>query len=299
MKILVTGASGFIGSSLVPFLARAGHTVTRLTRASSGAEADAPRWDPATGALDPRTIEGLDAVVHLAGEDIASGTWTKAKKRRIRESRVEATALLARALARLIPPPATLACASAIGYYGDRGDEVLDEDSAAGIGFLASVCRDWEAAAALAGSAGIRVLHLRFGVVLSPSGGALAKMLGPFRHGVGGPIGNGRQYVSWIAMDDAVAAILHALSTPALRGAINVASPHPVTQAEFAKTLGRVLGRPTLLTVPAFGVKLMLGEMASETILASQRLTPARLLASGYAFRWPQLDSALRHLLAP
>lgn len=299
MKILVTGASGFIGSALVPFLARAGHVVTRLTRRPGASPPGEPRWDPATGAIDPTVIEGFDAVVHLAGEDISSGAWTREKKRRIRDSRVDGTSLLARALAGLARPPATLACASAIGYYGDRADERLDESSAPGTGFLASVCRDWEAAATPARSAGIRVTHLRFGVVLSPSGGALAKMLGPFRRGAGGPIGGGRQYVSWIALDDALAAIRHALVTRALDGAVNVASPNPVTQAEFAKTLGHALGRPTLLSVPGFAVKLVLGEMAGETILASQRLTPARLLATGYAFEFPRLDAALRHLLAP
>ena len=298
MRVLVSGATGLIGSALVARLGQTGHAAIRLVRTDPDPGGTDVRWDPAAGALDPAPLEGLDAVVHLAGEDIASGAWTDAKKARIRASRVDATALLARTVARLSRPPAVLACASAVGYYGDRGDEVLTEESAAGTGFLASVCRDWEQAAAPASEAGIRVLHLRFGVVLDPSAGALSKMLGLFRKGMGGPIGGGRQYVSWIALDDAVGGILHGLSTPALSGAVNVAAPAAVTQSEFAATLGRVLGRPTLLSVPAFGVRLMLGEMAGETILASQRLVPGRLLATGYTFRWPALEPALRHLLS-
>jgi len=297
VKVLVSGSTGFIGSALVPFLAEGGHAVTRLVRPETPSAGAAALWNPEAGTVAAAALEGFDAVVHLAGEDVSSGTWTGAKKARIQRSRVEGTALLARSLASLRHPPRVLACASAVGYYGDRGDEVLTEDSPPGKGFVAAVCRDWEAAAAPAALAGIRVLHLRFGVVLKPSGGALARMLGPFRMGMGGPIGSGRQYVSWVAMDDALGALAHALATERLRGALNVASPTPVTQAELAKTLGRVLGRPTLLSVPAFGVRLMFGEMADEMLLASQRLAPARLLASGYRFRWPELEPALRHLL--
>ena len=296
--MLVSGATGLIGSALVARLGQEGHSAIRLLRGRPEPGGSDVGWDPAAGALEPAAIEGLDAVVHLAGENIASGTWTSAKKARIRASRVDTTALLARTLAGLSRPPAVLACASALGYYGDRGDELLTEASSPGTGFLASVCRDWERAAAPASDAGIRVVHLRFGVVLDASAGALPKMVGPMRVGMGGPIGGGRQYVSWVALDDAVGAILHSLSTPALSGAVNVATPAPVTQSEFAATLGRVLGRPTLMSVPAFGVRLMLGEMATETVLASQRLVPGRLLATGYAFRWPALEPALRHLLA-
>lgn len=297
MRILVTGSTGLVGSALVLFLSASGHAVIRLVRSEVPPGGAAARWDPEAGMLDPAALEGLDAVVHLAGEDIAGGSWTAAKKARIRGSRVEGTALLARTLASLDRPPAALACASAIGYYGDRGDETLTEESSPGSGFLASVCRDWEAAATPAVEAGIRVLHLRFGVVLSAAGGALAKMLGPFRMGMGGPIGSGRQYVSWIAMDDVLEAINHLLSNPTLHGPVNVASPKPVTQLEFARTLGRVLGRPTVLAVPAFGMRLMFGEMATEVLLASQRLEPARLLSSGYEFRYPDLEPALRHLV--
>ena len=293
----MSGSTGLIGSALVPALRAAGHSVRRLVRAAPSDPGDI-RWSPDAGVLDAPALEGLDAVVHLAGEDISSGTWTSAKKARIRDSRVAGTALLARALAALARPPAALVSASAVGYYGDRGDAVLTEDAPAGQGFLASVCRDWEAATAPASAAGIRVAHLRLGVVLSARGGALARMLGPFRMGMGGPVGGGRQYVSWIALDDAVGAILHALATPALSGAVNVSAPAPVTQGEFARALGRVLGRPSLVPVPAFTVKLMFGEMASETLLASQRMTPARLESWGYRFRWPDLEPALRHLLA-
>ncbi len=298
MKVLVTGSTGLIGSALVRRLGEGGHAVRRLVRTERDPARADIRWDPAAGALDVEALEGVDAVVHLAGEDIASGTWTPAKKARIRDSRVETTSLLARALARLSRPPAVLASASAVGYYGDRGDEILTEDSAPGTGFLAAVCRDWERAAAPAADAGIRVLTLRFGVVLSPSGGALARMLGPFRKGLGGPIGGGRQYVSWIAIDDALGAILHGLATPALAGPVNITAPTPVTQSEFAERLGSVLHRPTVLGIPAFGVRLMFGEMAGETLLASQRLVPKRLLAAGYEFRFPTLEPALRHLLA-
>jgi uncharacterized protein (TIGR01777 family) len=297
VNILVSGSSGLIGAALVPFLSAGGNTVVRLVRSRAEQTGPAVAWDPVAGTLDRAALEGFDAVVHLAGEDISSGTWTAAKKARIRDSRVEGTRLLARAIASLERAPGVLACASAVGYYGDRGNQLLTEESEPGTGFLASVCRDWEAAATPAAEAGIRVAHLRFGVVLSAAGGALARMLGPFRMGMGGPLGSGRQYVSWIAIDDAVGAVGHVLSTPPLRGAVNVAAPTPVTQAEFARALGRALGRPTVLAMPAFAVRLMFGEMADELLLPSQRLAPARLLASGYRFRFPELDGALRHLL--
>jgi len=297
MKVLVSGSSGLIGSALIPSLTAGGHSVVPLVRSTIVRRSGSVRWDPVAGALDRAALEGFDAVVHLGGEDISAGKWTAAKKARIRQSRVDSTGLLARTLASLKRPPGVLACASAIGYYGDRGDEILTEESGPGAGFLAGVCRDWEAAATPAREAGIRVVHLRFGVVLSVNGGALARMLGPFRLGMGGPLGSGRQYVSWVAIDDAVAAIGHVLSTPPLHEAVNVASPGPVTHAEFARALGRVLGRPTVLPMPAFAVRLMFGEMGDELILSSQRLSPTRLLSSGYEFRFPQLPGALRHLL--
>ena len=254
-------------------------------------------WDPAAGQIDAAALEGVDAAVHLAGENIASGRWTSSKKRRILESRVQGTRTLCDGLARLTCPPKALICASAIGYYGSRGDEVLTEESGPGTGFLADVCRAWEAAAEPAEKRGIRVVRLRIGVILSPAGGALAKMLLPFKLGAGGKIGDGKQYMSWIALDDLVVAIHHALVTESLSGPVNGVSPYPVANADFTRTLGRVLARPTLFPMPAFAARLAFGEMAKETLLASTRVDPARLRASGYKFRHPELEGALRHLL--
>ena len=272
--MLVTGASGFIGSALVQSLAETGHTVMRLARAKADAGAGHLHWDPASGTLQADTLEGMDAVVHLAGEDIASGSWTEAKKARIRESRVNGTSLLAQTLARLSRRPAVLASASAVGYYGDRGDEVLTEDSPAGSGFLASVLPGLGARHGVSRRGRIRVLHLRFGVVLSPSGGALARMLGPFRKGMGGPIGGGRQYVSWIARTTRSAPSCTASQRPRFGGGERLIAKPRCTQAEFTGALGRVLHRPTLLSVPAFGVRLMFGEMAGETLLAASASCP-------------------------
>jgi uncharacterized protein (TIGR01777 family) len=254
-------------------------------------------WDPAAGSIDKEGLEGHDGVVNLAGENIAE-RWTLAKKARIRESRVKGTRLLADALAGLSQPPKVLVCASALGYYGNRGSEVLREDSGAGSGFLAEVCQEWEAAAEPAKQKGIRVVHLRIGIVLSPAGGALAQMLLPFKMGVGGKVGSGQQYMSWVALDDVVGAIHHTLSTESLGGAANAVAPNPVTNLEFTKTLGRVLGRPTIFPMPAFAARLAFGEMADGLLLSSARLEPAQLTASGYQFRYPHLESALRHLLA-
>jgi uncharacterized protein (TIGR01777 family) len=247
--------------------------------------------------VDTAGLEGLDAAVHLAGENLATGRWTAEKKARIRESRVNGTRFLCEALVRLAQPPKALMCASAIGYYGDRGEAILREDSPAGSGFLAEVCRAWEGAAAAAVQQGIRVVHLRIGVVLSPAGGALAKMLTPFKMGLGGKIGSGQQYMSWIALDDLLGIIHHALTSDTLQGPVNAVAPQPVTNVEFTTTLGRVLARPTLLPMPAFAARLAFGEMAQELLLASTRVVPASLLASGYGFRYPELEGALRHLL--
>lgn len=296
MHILITGASGLIGSALVPSLVDAGHRVTRLSRSQPPPGENAMRWDPMGGPLDPNALAGVEAVVHLAGETIAQ-RWTPAVKSRIRESRVKGTATLCEALAGMPTPPKVLVSASAIGYYGDRGDELLTEASAMGRGFLAEVCRDWEAATEPALRRGVRVVPLRFGIVLSPAGGALAKMLPPFRLGIGGMLGNGRQYLSWIALDDVVGGIQHALLTESLQGATNAVSPKPVTNQEFTKTLGTVLGRPTVFPMPAFAARLMFGEMADELLLASTRVQPAKLEASGYRFRYPDLTAALRYLL--
>ena len=298
MRILVSGASGLVGSALVAQLVADGHVVVPLVREALTSAREAVLWQPAEGTIDASALEGFDAVVHLAGENIAARRWTTAQKQRIRESRVGGTRLLADALARTRHPPKVLVGASAIGYYGDRGAELLPEESGPGNGFLPAVCVAWEAAAAPVETAGIRLVSARFGVILSPEGGALAKMLGPFRLGCGGRIGNGRQYWSWIALRDAVGAIRHALATESLQGPVNVVAPQPVTNREFTRILTRVLGRPAFIPLPAFAARLALGEMADALLLASSRVEPARLTATGFAFEHPELEGALRALLA-
>lgn len=297
MKLLVSGSSGLIGSSLVAAMKAGGHTIGRIVREGPHADPSTVRWNLESGTIDAAAMEGYDAVAHLAGENIA-GRWGAEKKRRIRESRVRGTRLLAEALAKLSKPPKVLACASAIGFYGNRGDEVLTEESASGTDFLSEVCREWEAATKAAADKGIRVVNLRFGVVLSARGGALAKMLFPFRWGAGGIVGDGRQYWSWISLADVVDAIQHALATESLTGPVNVVSPQPVTNREFTNTLGTVLHRPTLFPMPAFATRLVFGEMADALLLASQRVEPARLTANRYSFSYPDLESALRFTLA-
>jgi uncharacterized protein (TIGR01777 family) len=295
LRVAVSGASGLIGRALVPRLQRDGHTVLRLVRREPRGAGEV-RWDPEAGRLDAAALEGVDAAVHLAGESVAGGRWTDERKRRIRDSRVEGTRLLAATLAKLKNCPSALVSASAVGIYGSRGDERLDEMSAPGGDFLAGVVREWEAAAAPASEAGIRVAHLRFGIVLSARDGALAKMLPAFRLGAGGTLGNGRQWMSWLSLDDAVELIVHALRDPGFGGAVNAVAG-AVTNAEFAATLGRVLGRPSLVPVPAFALRLMFGEMADGAILASQRVDHRRLTQMGYAFRHPELEEALRAAL--
>lgn len=295
MRISVTGSSGLIGSALVPALTAEGHEVARVVRSATAG--GAWRWDPGAGHVDARAVNGMDAVVHLSGENIAAGRWTAARKARIRDSRRHGTRVMAEAVAGADPRPKALLCASAMGFYGDRGDESLTEASAPGRGFLPEVSREWEAACAPARDRGVRVVHLRFGIVLSPAGGALAKMLLPFRLGVGGVVGSGRQWWSWVSLDDVLGAIRHALVTPGLAGPVNVTAPNPVTNADFTRTLGRVLSRPTLFPVPAFAARLAFGEMADALLLASARVVPERLLQTGYAFRHPELEPALRHLL--
>lgn len=297
-RLLLSGGRGLIGSALSRYLASQA-IATDLQYLSRAADVDGAltvRWDPVTGYIDADGLEGFDAVIHLAGETIAS-RWSKARKTRIRDSRVGGTALLAQALAKCARPPKTLICASAIGYYGDRGDEIVDEESAAGAGFLAEVVRDWEGAAAAALAAGIRVVHLRFGLVLSSSGGALTSMLLPFKLGLGGPLGSGRQYVSWVTLGDVVAVIDHVLAHDTIAGAVNVTTSAAVTQAEFARTLGRTLHRPSILPLPGWAVRLLLGEMGEELLLASTRVHPGQLLASGYTFQQQDLSAALTHLL--
>jgi uncharacterized protein (TIGR01777 family) len=295
--VAVTGASGLLGSALVPALTSAGHRVTRLVRRHP--RADEIRWDPAAGMIDAGPLEGIQAVVHLAGENIGA-RWTAARKRRIRESRVGGTQLLSRTLAGLRQPSRVLISASAVGIYGSRGDELLTESSALPSppgDFLAQLGREWEEATQPAASAGVRVVPLRFGIVLAPSGGVLARMLPPFRLGLGGPFGDGRQWMSWVSIEDVVGAILHALSTEELAGPVNATAPQPVTNRVFATTLGRVLHRPAILPLPSIAIKIALGEMGSVALLGSQRVVPPRLLRSGYRFRHPELEGALRAVL--
>jgi uncharacterized protein (TIGR01777 family) len=296
MRILVSGATGLVGSNFVEWARQNGHNCVALTRRRRGG--DDIEWNPGSGQLDPSLLQGFDAVVHLAGDNIAHGRWTAEKKRLIRDSRVQGTALLCDRLKQVEANPAVLVSASAIGYYGNRGDEQLDEKSSAGTGFLADVCRDWEEATQSLTDSGIRVVNARLGVVLSAEGGALKQMLGPFRMGTGGIVGNGRQYWSWITVDDVVRAILFAIENSELTRAVNVVSPHPVTNREFTKTLGHVLKRPTIVPMPAFGARILLGEMADELLLASTRVYPAKLTAAGYVYRHADLESALQALLS-
>ena len=295
MRLVVTGSSGFLGSALIPFISTRGHAVTRLVR-SSPREGEI-HWDPGAGRVNGAALEGVEAVIHLAGDNIATGRWTAAKKARIRDSRVRGTRLLSEALASLKSPPKALLCASGCGYYGDRGEEILTEASLPGSDFLADMCREWEAACTPAVEKGIRVVNLRFGMVLHSTAGALRKMVPPFKMGVGGKLGFGRQYMSWVAIGDVLGAIDHILSTPEIKGPVNVVTPQPVTNEEFTKTLGKTLSRPTIFSVPAFALRLALGELADMVLLASHRVQPERLLASGYSFLYPELEGALRHLL--
>lgn len=297
MNVLVSGTTGLVGSALLPALQRAGHSVTALAREGAQSGTATVSWSPENGRIESAKLAGVQAVIHLAGENIADGRWTKEKKQRIRGSRVKGTDLLARAIIGMPQPPQVFVCASAIGIYGNRGEEWLTEDSSLGNDFLAGVCREWEAATVPLIDAGIRVVHLRFGVILSPKGGALAKMLPIFQMGAGGPAGDGGQYVSWITLGDAVGVILQALQSDSLSGPVNVVTPGPLTNRELAKALGEALGRPAVMPAPAFALKLAFGEMAEATVLASQRVKPARLQAAGYAFQHPDITSALQHLL--
>lgn len=295
MRILVTGSTGLVGGALIPALLAEGHEVVRLVR--SQPKAGEVRWDPAKGSIDGGALEGLDAVVHLAGENISEGRWTDEKKKRIRDSRVEGTRILSEALAKLAAPPKVLVSSSAIGFYGNRGDELLTEQSASGDEFLSEVCREWELETRAAAEKGMRVVHLRFGVILSVSGGALAKMLTPFKLGVGGKVGDGTQYMSWIDLEDVVGVIMFALKQDELRGPVNVVAPEPVTNQEFTKAMGEALSRPTILPVPAFAARLAFGEMADALLLSSIRVEPARLKEAGYVFKHPKLEDSLRHNL--
>lgn len=298
MRVLVTGSTGFIGSALVSALDQRGDKVVRLGRSASAT--GGPTWDPDAGTISTVAFDGVDAVVHLAGEGIAEKKWTPDQKRRILDSRVKGTTLLARTLAELPTKPGVLVSGSAIGYYGNRDDEVLDETSSGGDDFLAEVCRQWEAAAVPAADAGIRLVTIRTGIVLDPRGGVLARLLRPFRLGLGGRVASGKQWMSWIALADTVGAIVHALDHHTLRGPVNLTAPNPVTNAELTKALGAAVHRPTVLPTPLLPLKLLYGsELVAALLVGGQRVLPRRLTDDGYAFAQPDLAGALQSLLAP
>jgi hypothetical protein len=301
MKVIITGSGGLVGRSLVRSLLADGHSVTRLVRGSTQQfrtpGSAAVEWNPESGTVDAKELEGHDAAVHLAGEPVAEGRWDDEKKRRILDSRVKGTRLLAETLARLNDKPRVLVSASAIGFYGDRGAEVMREESASGEGFLSEVCREWEKATLAASQAGIRVVHLRIGFVLSGEGGGLPRMLTPFKMGVGGKVGSGRQYLSWITLEDLVRVIRRAIEDETLRGPVNAVAPGAVTNEEFTKALGHVLGRPTILPIPVFALRLAFGEVADAVMLSSTRVEPARLKEAGFDFKDSEIEGALRHVL--
>jgi uncharacterized protein (TIGR01777 family) len=297
MKILISGASGLVGRALAGVLRAQGHQVARLVRPGSTASADDISWDPSAATVDVSAMEGADAVVHLSGASVAGGRWTPARKALLRSSRIDTTRVLVDALASLRQKPRVFVCASAIGCYGDRGDEILTESSAIGTDFLSLVVRDWEAEAARAEVSGIRTVELRFGVILSAEGGALAAMLRPFKFGMGGRLGSGKQWMSWISLEDAVGVVCSAITDVQLTGPLNVVAPNPLRNAEFTRITAAVLHRPAIFAAPAFALRIALGEMADGLLLASLRVMPERLLATGYQFRSPEFELALRALL--
>lgn len=297
MRILIAGASGLIGSALSQHLAAKGHSVTALSRGNRG-NVPTIQWAPEQGRLDPGSLEGFDGVVNLAGENIAAGRWTAKRKEAILTSRVRGTGLLARTLAGLRRPPSVVVSASAVGYYGSRGDDLVDESSSPGSGFLANVCRQWEAATEPTSAAGIRTVLLRIGAVLTPAGGMLPKMLPAFRLGLGGPLASGRQWVSWISLDDLVRVIEGLLTSMPLAGPVNAVSPQPVTNRSLTDALSHQLSRPAFFSVPAFALRIVLGELADELLLASTRVLPRRLMDAGFEFTDRQVDAALKRLLS-
>lgn len=297
LTVAISGASGLVGTELSALLTSVGHSVVPMTRKSSGSSQNAIVWDLVHGVANPQQLESVDAIVHLAGENIAAGRWTVALKERIRKSRVEGTRALVQSLAGLQIRPKTLVCASAIGFYGDRGDEILTESSPAGSGFLADVCSAWESEAMAAANLDMRVVCLRIGVVLSPKGGALAKMLLPFKLGAGGVIGSGKQYWSWIGLNDLVRAIAFCVENENIRGPVNAVSPQALNNYDFTKTVGKVLHRPTIVPLPAFVAKIVLGEMAEALLLSSAHVVPEKLQAHGFQFAQPDLKSCLEHEL--
>jgi uncharacterized protein (TIGR01777 family) len=294
---LLSGSTGLVGSALAHLLTTAGHEVLPMIRGGSVHNRSHPTWNTRQGVLNPEALEGVDAVVHLAGESVSEGRWSRRKKERIRDSRIQGTSRLVQSLARLDDPPRALISASAVGFYGHRNDEVLDEASPRGDGFLAEVSEAWEAAAQKATDSDIRVVNARFGIVLSPAGGALDKMLPLFRLGAGGVLGGGSQWMSWISLDDAISALLHSLMCEELQGPLNVTAPQPVDNREMTRVLARVLRRPAVARVPSLAARIAFGEMAEEMLLSSSQVLPKRLSESGYEFRHPDLEAALRHLL--
>lgn len=297
MKVLVSGSHGLVGRAFIESLLKRGDSVSRLVREVPTGSNDI-EWHPNKDQIDAARLNGFDAVVHLAGESIASGRWTQEKKNRIRESRIRGTQLLSSTLARTSEPPSVFVAASAIGFYGDRGDELLTEQSASGNDFLANVCKEWEQSTEPAAQKGIRLVKARFGIILDRDGGALAKMLPPFRMGIGGRIGDGKQWMSWIALADVVSALEFVIENRSLSGPVNFVAPNPVTNATFTSTLGRTLGRPTFLPVPVFGARLAFGEMADALLLSSQRVQPNRLNETGFRFQYPNLQDALSEILS-
>jgi len=297
IKILMTGASGLLGSALIPFFTTGGHIVHTLVRRVPFPEKDESFWDPEKKKLDPSVFDGADAVIHLAGEHIGEGRWTDEKKRIIIESRTKGTSLIADTISKLSSPPPVLICASAIGYYGNRGDKILTEDDQPGDDFISKVCSKWEKSAQATVDKGIRTVFMRIGIALSPAGGALSRLLLPFRAGLGGKIASGSQYMSWVGIDDVIGAFFHVLADNKIAGPVNVVSPNPVTNLEFTKTLGKVLARPAVFSIPAAAINLAFGEMGREVLLSSTRVMPQKLIESGYRFRNPDLSGALSHLL--
>jgi len=296
MKVVVSGASGLLGRAIVNDLESQSHEVYRLVRSSPCGDREI-RWAPYEGDMDPAAFDGVQVLIHLSGESILSVPWTKKKKQAIRDSRLKTTEFLCRHLCELDNPPKTWLCASAIGFYGDRGDERCDEESPVGSGFISTLCQEWEAATAPAKACGIRVVNLRLGPVLSPEGGMLPMVSKLFRFGLGGIVGSGEQYLSWIAIQDVLGAVNTTLNAASLQGPVNIVAPNPVTNREFTKTLGRVLSRPAFMRSPAFAIRLATGELADEALLASTRVYPKRLVDAGYEFAQPELEGALRALL--
>src|ERR1043165_672829 len=296
MNIAIGGSHGLVGEALINLLERNDYQIVRLVRTPTS-EADQIEWHPNQDEVNAASLQGFDLIINLAGENIAGGRWTDEQKRKIRDSRVSGTHLLSEAITKMERKPLAFICASATGIYGDRDYEVLDEQSESGGGFLAGVCREWEMACDLAVKAGVRVVNLRFGPILAREGGMLAKLLTPFKMGMGGKVGSGKQSIRWMPLEHAVNAIGLAINDESIRGPVNIVSPNPVTNEEFTKSLGHVLNRPTALAMPAFAARLAFGEMADEMLLVSQRVMPKKLNAAGFQFKYPELESALRHYL--